>query len=233
MQTLIHSLNDLLAAEAERFAELTDAAARAAWVSERLESGLAATWRSLPTEIQAQLVMDRDPHGNVQVSRIETEKLLADMVATELAARKTAGRYNGKFSSQSHFLGYEGRAAFPTNFDANYCYSLGYCAAILAARGQTGYLSSVRNLHRPTSEWTAGGVPLTMMMNMERRHGALKPVIRKALVDLDGRPFRDFTAQRDRWAVEGDYAFPGAVQYFGPDEVCNTPSMTLRLEQEA
>ncbi len=232
MQTLIHSLNDLLAAEAEHFAELTDAAMRASRVSERLESGMAAAWRSLPTEIQAQLVMDRDPHGNVQVSRIETEKLLADMVANELAARKTAGRYSGKFSYQSHFLGYEGRAAFPTNFDANYCYSLGYCATILAARGQTGYLSSVRNLHRPTNEWTAGGVPLTMVMNMERRHGALKPVIRKALVDLDGRPFRDFAAQRDRWAVEGDYAFPGAVQYFGPDEVCNTPSVTLRLEQE-
>lgn len=233
MQVLIQGLNDLLAAEQQRFSELPDAAARREWVGERLQNAQSVTWRSLPTDIQAQLIMDRDPHGNVQVSRIETEKLLADMVAEELSRRKAGGTFGGKFSSQTHFLGYEGRAAFPTNFDANYCYSLGYCAAILVARGRTGYLSSIRNLHRPASEWTAGGVPLTMMMNMERRHGALKPVIRKALVDLDGKPFQTFAEKRDHWALEGDYAFPGAVQYFGPDEVCNEASVTLRLEQEA
>ena len=175
--------------------------------------------------------MDRDPHGNVQVSKIETEKLLISMVEEKLATLKKEGKFSGKFSTQSHFFGYEGRCAFPSNFDADYCYSLGFNAFALINFGLTGYLSSVRNLTAPASQWIAGGVPLTMMMNMERRHGEMKPVIQKALVKLDGAPFKAFAAKRDEWALNTCYVYPGPIQYFGPTEVCDQPTKTLQLEQ--
>jgi len=175
--------------------------------------------------------MDRDPHGNVQVSRIETEKLLISLVESRLKDMKKAGTYVGKFSSYNHFFGYEGRCAFPSNFDADYCYSLGFTAFVLIAGGLTGYLSSVRNLTAPAKNWIAGGVPLTMMMNMEQRHGSQKPVIKKALVELDGKPFKAFAASRDEWALTTSFVFPGAIQYYGSDEVCNQPTETLLLER--
>ncbi|HOX18737.1 MAG TPA: diphosphate--fructose-6-phosphate 1-phosphotransferase, partial [Spirochaetales bacterium] len=178
-----------------------------------------------------QLCADRDPHGNVQVSKIDTEVLIAQMTERRLAELAAAGKYKGKYSWQHHFFGYEGRCAFPSNFDADYCYSLGYSAALLAANGLTGYLSSVRGLEKPAREWVAGGIPLTMMMNLERRHGELKPVIRKALVELDGAPFKAFAAARGAWAVETAYRFPGAIQYYGPAEVCDRPTETLLLEK--
>jgi pyrophosphate--fructose-6-phosphate 1-phosphotransferase len=175
--------------------------------------------------------MDRDPHGNVQVSRIETDKLLAQMVEEKLSGMKKEGTYTGKFSSMTHFFGYEGRCAFPTNFDADYCYSLGYNAFLLIGSGLSGYLSSVTNLAAPAEEWKAGGIPITMMMNMEVRHGEDKPVIKKALVKLDGKPFQYFAEHRDKWARETCYTYPGAVQYFGPAEVCDLTTVTLALEQ--
>ena len=181
--------------------------------------------------IQQQLFLERDPHGNVQVSLIESEKLFSALVAENLKARKAAGTYNGKFGTHHHFLGYEGRCAFPSNFDADYCYSLGYNAAMLIQYGYTGYLSKVSNLSAPAEEWVAGGMPITKMMNIERRHGADKPVIRKALVELEGAPFKFFAANRDQWAVETCYTFPGAIQYFGPSEVCDQPTKTLALEK--
>ncbi|MCL2186771.1 MAG: diphosphate--fructose-6-phosphate 1-phosphotransferase, partial [Treponema sp.] len=176
--------------------------------------------------------MDRDPHGNVQVSRIETEKLLVDMVEKKLDEMKASKQYSGKFSYQTHFFGYEGRCAFPSNFDADYCYSLGFSAFVLISCGLTGYLSSVKNLTAPANQWIAGGVPLTMMMNLEQRHGSKKPVIKKALVDLEGKPFKIFASNRDTWAEKTCYLFPGAIQYFGPSEVCDQPTMTLRYEHE-
>ena len=191
----------------------------------------AAIYASLPEGVARQLTLDRDPHGNVQVSLIETEKLLSEMVATKLAQWKEEGKFVGKFAAQHHFFGYEGRCAAPSNFDADYCYSLGYAASALIANGKTGYMSSVRNTTAPAEEWIAGGVPITMMMNMERRHGEMKPVIQKALVKLDGAPFKSFAAQRDRWAIETDYVYPGPIQYFGPTEVCDQPTKTLQLEQ--
>ena len=174
--------------------------------------------------------MDRDPHGNVQVSRIETEKLLMGMVGNRLAKLKTEGIYTGKFSPLGHFFGYEGRCAFPSNFDADYCYSLGYSAFVLIAMGLTSYISSIKNLTAPAGEWIAGGVPLTMMMNMEQRQGSKKPVIKKALVDLCGAPFKAFDAARDKWAVKTDFQYPGSIQYFGPGEVCDKATKTLELE---
>ncbi|MBR6556470.1 MAG: diphosphate--fructose-6-phosphate 1-phosphotransferase, partial [Clostridia bacterium] len=176
--------------------------------------------------------LERDPHGNVQVSLIESEKLFSALVKDNLAARKAAGTYKGKFSALHHFLGYEGRCAFPSNFDADYCYSLGYNAFMLIQYGYTGYLSKVSNLSKPAEEWVAGGMPITKMMNIERRHGADKPVIRKALVELDGKPFKFFEANREQWAVETCYCYPGAIQYFGPAEVCDVTTRTLALEKE-
>jgi pyrophosphate--fructose-6-phosphate 1-phosphotransferase len=175
--------------------------------------------------------MDRDPHGNVQVSRIETEKLLMEMVGERLGQLKTQKEYTGKFSTVNHFFGYEGRCSQPSNFDADYCYSLGYTAGMLACRGLTGYMASVRNLTAKADKWTAGGIPLTMMMTVERRHGKDKPVIEKALVDLKGGPFKEFAKQRKAWATDEDYVFPGPIQYFGPKEVCDQPTMTLKLEK--
>jgi pyrophosphate--fructose-6-phosphate 1-phosphotransferase len=185
----------------------------------------------LPQAIQQQLFLERDPHGNVQVSLIESEKLFSAMVKENLAARKKAGTYKGKFSPLHHFLGYEGRCAFPSNFDSDYCYSLGYNAFMLIQYGYTGYLSKISNLSNPAEQWVAGGMPITKMMNMERRHGSDKPVIKKALVELDGAPFKYFEERRDTWAVENCYVYPGAIQYYGPSEVCDTTTVTLALEQ--
>ena len=190
-----------------------------------------AVLESLPADVKRQLCLDRDPHGNVQVSLIETEKLLSAMVAKKLAAWKKEGKYDGKFSAQHHFFGYEGRCAAPSNYDADYCYSLGYNASRLISNGKTGYMSVIKNTTAPAAEWIAGGVPITMMMNIERRHGADKPVIRKALVELDGKPFQYFAAHRDEWARKTCYVYPGPIQYFGPTEVCDQCTKTLALEQ--
>jgi pyrophosphate--fructose-6-phosphate 1-phosphotransferase len=225
MKKLIAELNDVMAS-----AEAGTLDGQGEFLRARLSAPSANLLQSLPEDIAKQLLADRDPHGNVQVSRIETEKLLMGMVEQKLAAEKRAGRYKGTFSSLGHFFGYEGRCAFPSNFDADYCYSLGMSAFALIASGLTGYLSSVKNLTAPADRWIAGGVPLTMMMNMEQRHGSKKPVIRKALVELDGAPFRAFAANREVWAVKSCYLFPGAIQYYGPSEVCDQPTKTLKLE---
>ncbi len=230
-KALIAELNDMMAARGDEFKAQEDDVARVRFVESALAGEAAALYAGLPADIKRQLIMDRDPHGNVQVSRIDTEKLLIAMVEKRLGALKAAGSYSGSFSALAHFFGYEGRCAFPSNFDADYCYGLGYSAFVLAASGLTGYLSSIRDLSSPASEWIAGGVPLTMMMNLERRHGAEKPVIRKALVELDGAPFRAFAAARADWAVETRYRFPGAIQYYGPAEVCDRPTETLLLER--
>ena len=190
-----------------------------------------AVFNSLPTGVARQLALDRDPHGNVQVSLIETEKLLSTMVAQKLEKMKKEGKYAGKFGTQHHFFGYEGRCAAPSNFDADYCYALGTSAAQLIANGKTGYMAIVKNTTAPAEQWIAGGVPITMMMNMEKRAGEMKPVIRKALVELDGAPFKEFAAHRDEWARKTAYVYPGPIQYWGPTEVCDQPTRTLALEQ--
>ena len=231
MKSLIAELNDMLAANADEFAALS-ADAQREFVIKHLSEANAATFESLPQGVARQLTLDRDPHGNVQVSLIETEKLLSEMVAKRLKAMKEEGAYNGKFSALHHFFGYEGRCADPSNFDADYCYALGYNAACLINAGVTGYMSSVRNLVKPAVQWIAGGIPITMMMNMERRHGEMKPVIQKALVKLDGAPFRKFAAQRKEWALNTCYMYPGPIQYFGPAEVCDQPSLTLQYEHK-
>ena len=230
MKRLIAELNDFLAANGEEFNSIKRSKQRE-YIISKLTPENAAIYASLPEGVARQLSLDRDPHGNVQVSLIETEKLLSEMVATKLAAWKEEGKYVGKFAAQHHFFGYEGRCAAPSNFDADYCYSLGYTASMLIANGKTGYMSSVRNTTAPAAEWIAGGVPITMMMNMERRHGEMKPVIQKALVKLDGAPFKAFAAQRETWAKETAYVYPGPIQYFGPTEVCDQPTKTLQLEQ--
>ncbi|GHV88494.1 pyrophosphate--fructose 6-phosphate 1-phosphotransferase [Spirochaetia bacterium] len=232
MRNLIAELNDIMARDAGEFTAAGSFLLKIEWLGKKLSPASAAVLKSLPTEIAEQFLMDRDPHGNVQVSRIETEKLLIGMVEKRLAVLKQAGTYKGKFSGLGHFFGYEGRCAFPSNFDADYCYSLGFGAFVLIASGLTGYLSSVRNLTAPASDWIAGGVPLTMMMNMEQRHGSKKPVIRKALVELDGGPFKAFEKNRDTWAVETCFLFPGAIQYYGPAEVCDLTTRTLVLEKK-
>ncbi len=232
MKVLIAELNDTMALKQDEFATLKNFDEKKAWLKTNLSQSSFEAFDSLPEAIADQFVADRDPHGNVQVSRIDTEKLLALSVAKRLAEKKKAGTYNGKFSSYTHFFGYEGRCAFPSNFDADYCYALGYNAFVLIAGGLTGYLSSVRNLVKSAKEWTAGGVPLTMMMNMEQRHGSKKPVIKKALVELNGKPFKKFALQRDKWAIDTSYTFPGAIQYFGPSEVCDCPTQTLMLERK-
>ena len=230
MKRLIAELNDFLAANGEEFNAIP-ANEQRAYIISKLSAENSAIYASLPEGVARQLSLDRDPHGNVQVSLIETEKLLSEMVGKKLAAWKKEGKYNGKFSAQHHFFGYEGRCAAPSNFDADYCYSLGYTASMLIANGKTGYMTSVRNTTAPAAEWIAGGVPITMMMNMERRHGEMKPVIQKALVKLDGAPFKAFAAQRAAWAKETAYVYPGPIQYFGPSEVCDEPTKTLQLEQ--
>jgi len=231
MKTLISELNDLLAHNEDFNALETDDEKRQ-YVKGMLKPASREVYNSLPKGIAKQLTLDRDPHGNVQVSLIETEKLLIEMVAKRLAKLKAEGAYKGKFSAINHFFGYEGRCAIPSNFDADYTYSLGYTASVLISEGKTGYMSSVRNLTAPAAEWIAGGVPITMMMNMEKRHGKMKPVIQKALVLLDGAPFKFFAANREDWADEkASYIYPGPVQYYGPTEVCDLPTRTLLLEQ--
>lgn len=230
MKKLIAELNDMLAAHPE--IKDMEADAQRQYVIDHLNAENAEAFSSLPVAVARQLSLDRDPHGNVQVSLIETEKLLSEMVAKKLADMKAEGKFVGKFAAQHHFFGYEGRCADPSNFDADYCYALGFNAAQLVNCGATGYMSSIRNLSKPSIQWVAGGIPITMMMNIERRHGENKPVIRKALVDLEGKPYQEFVKNRAKWAKETCYVYPGPIQYFGPDEVCNVTSRTLYFEQK-
>ena len=227
---LIQELNDLLAAHGADYLNL-DKDAQRKYILEHLSAENKATFETLPEGVARQLSLDRDPHGNVQVSLIETEKLISEMVAAKLDQWKKEGKYAGKFSPLHHFFGYEGRCAAPSNFDADYCYALGSSAAQLIANGKTGYMAIVKNTTAGTDQWKAGGVPITMMMNMERRNGEMKPVIRKALVELDGAPFKAFAAQRDKWAKETCYIYPGPIQYWGPSSVCDQTTKTLELEQ--
>ena len=227
---LIQELNDLLAAHGAEYLNL-DKAAQREYILAHLSAENKATFETLPEGVARQLSLDRDPHGNVQVSLIETEKLISEMVAAKLDQWKKEGKYAGKFSPLHHFFGYEGRCAAPSNFDADYCYALGSSAAQLIANGKTGYMAIVKNTTAPADQWKAGGVPITMMMNMERRNGEMKPVIRKALVELDGAPFKAFAAQRDKWAKETCYIYPGPIQYWGPSSVCDQTTKTLELEQ--
>ncbi|MBR4228164.1 MAG: diphosphate--fructose-6-phosphate 1-phosphotransferase [Bacteroidales bacterium] len=229
IKKLIAELNDTLATDEAKTVARED---QIEYVKAHLSAANLATFNSLPAGVARQLALDRDPHGNVQVSLIETEKLLSEMVGKKLDEMKKEGKYVGKFSAQHHFFGYEGRCAAPSNFDADYCYSLGYNASRLIACGKTGYMSVIRNTTAPASEWIAGGVPITMMMNLEKRSGKMKPVIRKALVELDGAPFKYFAANRDDWALNTRFVYPGAIQYWGPSEVCDQPTMTLKLEHE-
>ena len=228
IKKLIAQLNDVLALPEVKDMGRTETIdfAKAHLTEENL-----AVFNSLPTGVARQLALDRDPHGNVQVSLIETEKLLSTMVAQKLEKMKKEGKYSGKFGTQHHFFGYEGRCAAPSNFDADYCYALGTSAAQLIANGKTGYMAIVKNTTAPADQWIAGGVPITMMMNMEKRAGEMKPVIRKALVELDGAPFKEFAAHRDEWARKTAYIYPGPIQYWGPTEVCDQPTKTLALEQ--
>ena len=228
IKKLIAQLNDVLALPEAKDMGRTETIdfAKAHLTEENL-----AVFNSLPTGVARQLALDRDPHGNVQVSLIETEKLLSTMVAQKLEKMKKEGKYTGKFGTQHHFFGYEGRCAAPSNFDADYCYALGTSAAQLIANGKTGYMAIVKNTTAPAEQWIAGGVPITMMMNMEKRAGEMKPVIRKALVELDGAPFKEFAAHRDEWARKTAYIYPGPIQYWGPTEVCDQPTKTLALEQ--
>ena len=228
---LIQELNDLLAAHGQDYKDL-DKDAQREYILSHLSEANKATFETLPEGVARQLSLDRDPHGNVQVSLIETEKLISEMVGAKLDQWAKEGKYNGKFSALHHFFGYEGRCAAPSNFDADYCYALGASAAQLIANGKTGYMAIVKNTTVGTEEWKAGGVPITMMMNMEKRNGEMKPVIRKALVDLNGKPFKAFAAQRDHWAKETCYVYPGPIQYWGPASVCDLPTKTLALEQE-
>ncbi len=228
---LIQELNDLLAAHGQDYKDL-DKDAQREYILSHLSEANKATFETLPEGVARQLSLDRDPHGNVQVSLIETEKLISEMVGAKLDQWAKEGKYNGKFSALHHFFGYEGRCAAPSNFDADYCYALGASAAQLIANGKTGYMAIVKNTTAGTEEWKAGGVPITMMMNMEKRNGEMKPVIRKALVDLNGKPFKAFAAQRDQWAKETCYVYPGPIQYWGPASVCDLPTKTLALEQE-
>ena len=227
---LIDELNDLLAAHGEEYKNL-EADEQKKYILAHLSAENAETFKTLPGDVARQLSLDRDPHGNVQVSLIETEKLISDMVADKLAEWKNEGKFVGKFAAIHHFFGYEGRCAAPSNFDADYCYALGVSAVQLIANGKTGYMSIVKNTTAPTDEWKAGGVPITMMMNMERRNGEMKPVIRKALVELDGAPFKKFAEKRDEWAKETCYVYPGPIQYWGPASVCDRTTRTLSLEQ--
>ena len=234
LKSMIANLNDIMPSleKDSKYSSGTDLE-KIAIIENSLSSENSSVFKSLPSLIKSQLLMDRDPHGNVQVSKIETEKLLISMIEEKLSQLKKEGKYSGKFSTQSHFFGYEGRCAFPSNFDADYCYSLGFNAFALINFGLTGYLSSVRNLTETANDWIAGGVPLTMMMNMERRHGEMKPVIKKALVELDGPVFKKLELNREDWAMNDRYLFPGAIQYFGPSSVCDITTVTLQLESQA
>jgi pyrophosphate--fructose-6-phosphate 1-phosphotransferase len=230
MKSLIGELNEYLAHHDAEFRMIRKSEQRT-YIISKLSADNSSLYASLPEGVARQLTLDRDPHGNVQVSLIETEKLLSDMVSRKLSAWKKEGKFAGKFAAIHHFFGYEGRCAAPSNYDADYCYSLGYTASCLIGAGKTGYMSSVRNTTAPASRWIAGGIPITMMMNMEIRHGERKPVIRKALVDLDGAPFTAFASRREQWSLSTSYIYPGPIQYFGPSEVCDKPTITLQLEQ--
>ena len=232
MKELISELNDFLAHNQIEFDAIRRSMKRE-YIIHKLSKKNSKIYESLPETVASQLTLDRDPHGNVQVSLIETEKLLSEMVSTKLTEWKKAGKYKGKFATIHHFFGYEGRCAAPSNFDTNYCYSLGFTASRLIKAGKTGYMASIRNTTAPAAEWIAGGIPITMMLNMERRHGEMKPVIQKALVDLEGAPFKEFAKNRDTWAMKTSYIYPGPIQYFGPDEVKEQPTMTLKFEQSA
>lgn len=231
MKKLIAELNDILARHEAELTVLETNRDRRDFVATKLAAESAEVFASLPNSFANQLMLDRDPHGNVQVSMIETEKLLIDMVKAKLKKRKKAGEFDGKFSGQAHFFGYEGRCATPSNFDADYCFSLGYTASLLISEGKTGYMASVKNLTKPADQWLPGGAPITMMMNMEKRHGAMKPVIQKALVDLKGKPFGKLVENREDWAMNTRYLYPGPIQYFGPASVSDTTTYTLQLEQ--
>ncbi|MCL2144720.1 MAG: diphosphate--fructose-6-phosphate 1-phosphotransferase [Endomicrobia bacterium] len=231
MKELISELNDVLADNADAISNMDSIEEKKEFVFGKLPSKLSALMKSLPAGIASQLMLDRDPHGNVQVSLIETEKLLVEMVQKKLSELKKSGDFKGKFNAIMHFFGYEGRCGIPSNFDANYTYALGYNAAVLALNGLTGYLSSVKNLTKPPKQWICGGIPLTMMMNIERRHGKEKPVIQKALVDLKGKPFKAFVKNRDKWAMSESYVFPGPIQYFGPAAVTDMTTKTLQYEK--
>jgi len=232
MRTLIDELNELMAIKHEAFESFTNNQDKIDFITRKLSAISAKIYLTLPTVIRKQLIMDRDPHGNVQVSRIETEKLLIEMLDTRLIAWKAEGLFEGNFSPLNHFFGYEGRCAAPSNFDADYCYSLGYTASALIGAKKTGYMAIVKNLTKPAKEWLAGGVPVTQMMNIERRHGEDKPVIKKALTELDGAPFLELVKNRHSWAIKNDYQYPGPIQYFGPSKVCNQITKTLELEQK-
>ncbi len=223
-------LKVLFGGETTGMSFLNDDDQKLKFIKGKLTKGSSSLYDSLPKQIQLQLIKDRDPHGNVQVSLIETEKLLIEIIQGKLAKMRKSGEYIGKFSAQTHFLGYEGRCAAPSNFDADYCYSLGYTAAALVANSRTGYMAYVGNLAKPCSDWKCGGIPLTMMMTVERRHGEDKPVIKKALVELKGKPFAEFAKNRDKWAADNCYLYPGPIQYFGPESVCDARSRTLMLE---
>jgi len=233
MKILIDEINTLLADHAEYYGTLNTFEEQARWINKNLSKDSSYVFSSLPDNIQRQLLMDRDPHGNVQVSRIETEKLLIEMVGSRVNELKNEGKFKGSFSPQHHFFGYEGRCAFPSNFDADYCYSLGYNAYVLIQAGLTGYISTIRNTAKGADKWIAAGTPATMMMNMEKRNGEMKPVIKKALVDLEGKPFTTYKEKRDEWAIKSDYIYPGAIQYYGPAEVCDAPTLTVQLESKS
>lgn len=228
---LIAELNDILARDAEYFGTLKTVDDQREWVNRELSKDSSYVFSALPRGIQMQLLDDRDPHGNVQVSRIDTEKLLIELVQERLEKMRIDGEYQGRFSALAHFFGYEGRCAFPSNFDADYCFALGFSAFLLLGAGLTGYIANIAELHSPPARWIPGGIPLTMMMNMEQRRGRRKPVIRKALVELEGAPFKALAAHRAQWALESAYTFPGAVQYFGPPEVSERTTRTLELEK--
>ena len=228
IKALISELNDVLATDE---AKAVSRNKQLDYVRDHISEENLKVFNSLPVDVATQLALDRDPHGNVQVSLIETEKLLSHMVEAKLEKMKKAGKFDGKFATQHHFFGYEGRCAAPSNYDADYCYSLGFNATRLIANGKTGYMSIIKNTTAPAAEWIAGGVPITMMMNMEKRNGKMKPVIRKALVELDGAPFKYFASKRANWARYTSYVYPGPIQYFGPTEVCDQSTITLKLEQ--
>ena len=231
VKALISEINDILATHAEEFNALSTLSEKTAFMKKYLSAESYKVFEVLPSSIGEQMMADRDPHGNVQVSKIESEKLISSIVEKELEKRKKSGTYKGKFNPLHHFFGYEGRCAFPSNFDADYCYSLGYNAFLLIANGCTGYLSSIKNLSSPAEEWKAGGMPITKMMNIEHRNGVDKPVIKKALVELDGKPFKYFESHRDEWSENTSYLYPGAIQYYGPSEVCDLTTKTLQLEK--
>jgi pyrophosphate--fructose-6-phosphate 1-phosphotransferase len=233
IKALIAQINEIIAAAGTEYESLPRGEAQRSFILSKLSADTAGLFSQLPESIQTQLCWDRDPHGNVQVSRIETEKLLVEMVSRRLKEMAAEGTYTGAFDYQTHFFGYEGRCAFPSNFDADYCYSLGYSACLLILNGLTGYIAAIRNLAAPPKEWIPGGIPIVSMMNIERRHGKEKPVIKKALVDLEGKPFKAFAQVRDKWALSSDYRIPGSIQYFGPPSITDVPAIILQLEQNS